>query len=48
MRRFFQEVRRRAGGAVRSFRATRARGGSVVRGLRNSVRYAATGAGRGG
>lgn len=48
MRRFLEEVRRRAGGAVRSYRATRASGGSVFRGLRNSARYAASGAGRGG
>lgn len=48
MRRLLDEARRRVSGAVRSYRATRARGGSVFSGLRNSARYAASGSGRGG
>lgn len=48
MRRLLRKIRRRASGAARAYRATVARGGSVFSGIRNSIRYAASGSGRGG
>lgn len=48
MRRLLRKIRRRVSGAARAYRATVVRGGGVFSGIRNSIRYAASGSGRGG